>query len=66
MTLEAMIGFDRILAKFLVREIGSTLSTSPPVNSAILERVSRLHSSPTIETMLTVMPLDLANSPILS
>ena len=50
-----------MLAKFLVNKIGSTLSTSPPVNSAILAKVSRLHSSPTMETILTVMPLDLAH-----
>jgi hypothetical protein len=56
-TFEAIIGFERILEKFLVKDIGSTLSSSPPVSSDNLLRASRLHSSPTIDTMFTVNPL---------
>jgi hypothetical protein len=55
-----MIGYDNILAKFFVKDIGSTLSTFPPVNSANLLNVSRLHSSPIIETIFIVKPFSLA------
>ena len=65
-TFEAIIGSDKIFEKFLVREIGSTLSTLPPVSSESLLRESRLHSSPIIETMFIVRPLDFANYPTLS
>jgi len=40
----------------LVKSTGSTLSTSPPVIAAILLKESKLHSSPVIETILTVTP----------
>jgi len=65
-TLEAIIGAERLLAKVLVKETGSTLSMFPPVISASLVRESRLHSSPMIDTRLTMTPFYLANSAALS
>jgi len=61
-----MIGYERIFAKFLVNSTGLTLSTFPPVNSASELKESKLHSSPIIETILTVIPFCLANSPTYS
>lgn len=65
-TFEAIIGSERIFAKFFVKETGSTLSTFPPVSSASLHNESKLHSSPIIETILIVSPLLFANYPNLS
>jgi hypothetical protein len=55
-----MIGYDKMLEKFFVNDVGSTLSTFPPVISASLLNVSRLHSSPIIETIFIVSPFSFA------
>lgn len=65
-TFDAITGYDKILEKFLVKSTGSTLSTSPPVIAASLLKESKLHSSPVIETILTVTPCVFANCPIIS
>ena len=55
-TLVATTGTESMLAKFFVKVVGSTLSTSPPVISASLPKESMLHSSPSIEMIFTVTP----------
>ena len=65
-TLEAIIGYERIFAKLFVSSTGFTLSTLPPVISARALKESKLHSSPMIEITLIVSPLFFANSPTCS
>jgi hypothetical protein len=55
-TFDAITGYDKIFEKFFVKSTGSTLSTSPPVIAASLLNESKLHSSPVIDTILTVTP----------
>lgn len=65
-TFVARTGRLKMFEKLSIKSAGFTLCTSPPVNSDTLERVSMLHSSPSILTILTVTPLVLAYYPILS